>query len=63
MFPTDEIAKLRIADRVRDAERERRSRPLADARAYARRARVRAGLNLVVGTFALARRKRVVRPA
>lgn len=63
MFPTDEIARQRIADRILEAEHERRSRPIAGARAVARRARVRAALNLVVGTFALARRRRVVRPA
>ncbi len=63
MFPTDEIAKERIADRVRDAEHDRRSRPIAVARASDRRARARAALNLVAGTFALARRKRVIRPA
>jgi hypothetical protein len=63
MYPTDEIARGRIADRVREGERERRSRPIAHARAVARRARFRGRVNLVVGTFALARRKRVVRPA
>ena len=63
MYPTDVIARERISDRVREGERERRSRQPAHARALARRARVRAGLNLVVGTFALARRRRVVRPA
>jgi hypothetical protein len=63
MYPTDVMARERIADRVREGEVERRSRDLAHARAVARRARVRAGLNLVVGTFALARRRRVVHPA
>jgi hypothetical protein len=63
MYPTQEIGRERIADLVRDGERERRSRPIAEARALARRARFRGRVNLVVGTFALARRKRVVRPA
>ena len=63
MYPTDVMARERIADRVREGERERRSRHSAHARAVARRARIRGGLNLIVGTFALARRRRVVRPA
>jgi len=63
MFPTDVIAKERIADRLRESERERLGRRPAEAKAYARRARVRAALNLVVGTFALARRRRVARSA
>jgi hypothetical protein len=63
MVLTEEIARQRIAERIVDGERERRSRPIAGARAVARRARIRAALNLVVGTFALARRRRVVRPA
>lgn len=61
MFPTDVIAKERIADRFREIERERLARRSADAKAVARRAKVRAALNLIAGTFALARRKRVVR--
>jgi len=60
MFPTDLIAQERIADRLRDSERERLGRRSAEAKAFVRRAKVRAVLNLVVGTFALARRKRVV---
>jgi hypothetical protein len=63
MYPNDVIARERIADRTREAERERRGRPVAQARALARRARVRGALNLVVGTFALARRKRVLHAA
>jgi hypothetical protein len=63
MYPTDVIARERIADRVRDGESERRSRNLAHARAVARRARFRAGLNIIAGTVSLARRRRVVRPA
>jgi hypothetical protein len=63
MFPTDMIAKERIADRLRESEHERLGRRPAEAKAYVRRAKVRAALNLVVGTFALARRKRVTRSA
>ena len=63
MFPTDVIAQERIADRLRESERERLGWRPAEARAFVRRAKVRAALNLVVGTFALARRKRVVRSA
>jgi hypothetical protein len=61
MFPTDAVAKEQIADRLRESERDRVGRRPAEARAFVRRAKVRAALNLVVGTFALARRKRVVR--
>jgi hypothetical protein len=61
MFPTDVMAQERIANRIRESERlGRRS---AEAKAFVRRAKVRAALNLVVGTFALARRKRVARSA
>lgn len=63
MFPTDVIAQERIADRLRQSELERLGRRPAEAKAFVRRAKVRAALNLVVGTFALARRKRVVRSA
>jgi hypothetical protein len=63
MYPTDVMARERISDRVREGERERRSRGPAQARAFARRARIRGGLNLVAGTFALARRRRVAHPA
>jgi hypothetical protein len=63
MFPTDVIAQQRIADRLRESESERLGRRAAEAKAFVRRAKVRAALNLVVGTFALARRKRVVRSA
>jgi hypothetical protein len=63
MFPTDLIAKERIADRLRESEREHLGRRSAEAKAFIRRAKVRAALNLVVGTLALARRKRVVRSA
>ena len=63
MFPSDIIAKERIADRLRESEHERLGRRPAEARAFVRRAKVRAALNLVVGTFALARRKRVTRSA
>ncbi len=63
MFPNDVIAKERIADRLREGEHERRGRQAAEARALVRRARVRGALNLVAGHFALARRRRVVRPA
>ena len=63
MFPTDVIAQERIADRLRESARERLSLRSAEAKAFVRRAKVRAALNLVVGTFALARRKRVVRSA
>lgn len=63
MFPTDAIAKERIADRLREIERDRLGRRPHEARAFARRPKVRGVLNLVVGTFALARRKRVVRSA
>jgi hypothetical protein len=65
MFPTDVIAQERMADRLRESEseRERLGRRPAEAKAFVRRAKVRAALNLVAGTFALARRKRVVRSA
>jgi hypothetical protein len=63
MFPTDVIAKERIADRLRESEQERLGQRPAEVKAYVRRAKVRAALNLVVGTIALARRKRVVRSA
>ena len=63
MLPTNDIAKERIADRLRESEHERLGRRPAEARAYVRRAKIRAALNLVVGTFALARRKRVTRSA
>ncbi|HEX4863945.1 MAG TPA: hypothetical protein VFV02_07725 [Acidimicrobiales bacterium] len=63
MFPTDVIAQERIADRLRESESERLGRRSAEAKAFVRRAKVRGALNLVVGTFALARRKRVVRSA
>jgi hypothetical protein len=63
MFPTDAVAIERIADRLRESEHDRLGRRPAEARAFARRAKVRGALNLVVGTFALARRKRVVRSA
>src|SRR4249919_2572924 len=63
MFPTDVIAQERIADWLRESESERLDRRSAEAKAFVRRAKVRAALNLVVGTFALARRKRVVRSA
>jgi hypothetical protein len=61
MFSTNEIAKERIADRLRESEHERLGRRSSEAKAYVRRAKVRAALNHVVGTFALARRKRVPR--
>ena len=63
MFPTNEIANERIADRLRESDHERLGRRSAEAKAYVRRAKVRAALNYVVGTFALARRKRVHRSA
>jgi len=83
MFPSDVIGQERIADLLREGERERLARRPAEARAFVRRAKVRGALNrrpaearafvrrakvrgalnLVVGTFALARRKRVVRSA
>jgi hypothetical protein len=63
MFPTDVIAQERIADRLRESERERLGRRSAEAKAFVQRAKVHAALNLVVGTFALARRKRIVRSA
>jgi hypothetical protein len=63
MFPTDIIAQERIADRLRESERERLGWRSAEAKAFVRRAKVRAALNLVAGTFALARRKRFVRTA
>jgi hypothetical protein len=63
MFPTDVIARERIADQLRESERDHLGRRSAEARAFVRRAKVRAALNLVVGTFALARRKRVGRSA
>ena len=63
MFPTDVIAQERIADQLRESERDHLGRRSAEAKAFVRRAKVRAAMNLVVGTFALARRKRVVRSA
>jgi hypothetical protein len=63
MFPTDVVAQERIADRLGESERERPGRRSAEAKALVRRAKVRAAQNLVVGTFALARRKRVFRSA
>ena len=53
MFPTDVIAQERIADRLRESESERLGRRSAEAKAFVRRAKVRAALNLAVGTFAL----------
>jgi len=41
MFPNDMMVKERMADRMREADANRRSRPLVEARASARRARVR----------------------
>jgi hypothetical protein len=63
MFPTDVMAKERIADRLRESDQEHLGQHSAEAKASVRRAKVRAALNLVVGTIALARRKRVVRSA
>ena len=63
MFPTNVIARERIADRLRESEHEHLGQRLAEARAYVRRAKVRAALNLVAGTLALARRKRITRSA
>jgi hypothetical protein len=51
MFPTDVIGQERIAVRLRESERERLARRSAEARAFVRRAKARAALNLVVGTF------------
>lgn len=63
MFPTNEIARERITDRLRESDHERLGRRSAKAKAYVRRAKVRGALNYLVGTFALARRKRVRRSA
>jgi hypothetical protein len=63
MFPNDVIARERIADRLREGEHERLGRQAAEARALARRAKIRGALNLVAGHWALARRRRVARPA
>jgi hypothetical protein len=63
MFPSDVMAKERIADRLRESEHERLGQRQAEVKAYVRRAKVRGALNLVVGTIALARRKRIVRSA
>ncbi len=41
MFPSDMMVKERMADRMREADADRRSRPLVGARASARRERVR----------------------
>jgi hypothetical protein len=57
MFPSDVIAKEQFADRVRRAESERRSRPLAEARAPARRRRVWAELSAVWATVVPRRRR------
>jgi hypothetical protein len=45
MFPSDMMVKERMADRMREADADRRSRPLVEARASARRAVVRDALS------------------
>ena len=59
----NEIAKERIKDQLRESDHEHLGRRPAEARAFVRRAKVRATLNVVVGTLAQARRKRVTRTA
>jgi hypothetical protein len=54
-----EMAKERIADRLREAEGERRSRPFAEARASERRSRVRTGFAAVASALVLQRRRAV----
>jgi hypothetical protein len=66
MITGSEMARERIADRIREAEAERRSRPLAEARASGRRARVHAGFAGLAAALASAlvpQRRRAVRPA
>jgi hypothetical protein len=62
MINGSEMARERIADRIREAEAERTSRPLAEARASGRRAKVRAGFAALASALTPPRR-RVVRPA
>lgn len=54
-----EMARERIADRLREAEGERRIRPLTEARAVERRSRVRAGFAAVASALVPARRRAV----
>jgi hypothetical protein len=61
-----EMARERIADRIREAESERRSRPISEARAVERRSRLRAlfgaAARRLVPRERVLRRRRAVDP-
>ncbi|MGZ8637133.1 MAG: hypothetical protein ACXWX2_09195 [Actinomycetota bacterium] len=58
MLGNDVMAMERIADRLREAESERRSRPFTELRASARRRRLRAAIGAVRDALAPARHRR-----
>jgi hypothetical protein len=55
----NEMARERIADRLREAEVERRSRPLVEARAAARRRRLHAAMAAVRAVVTPQARRRI----
>ncbi len=61
-----EMARERISDRLREAEAERRSRPISEARAVERRSRLRASFGAVASRLvhreSVPRRRRAVDP-
>ncbi len=61
-----EMTRERIADRLREAEAERRSRPISEARAADRRSRLRAAFGAVAWRLfpreLVPRRRRAVNP-
>jgi hypothetical protein len=63
MYPSEVMGNQRIADRIREAQLERRSRPIAEARAASRRARVRAVVVAMWAGHGIRNRQRVAQPA
>jgi hypothetical protein len=61
MMGSDMVAKERIAQLMREAEADRLSKPIAEARRAARHERVSSRLSAIGAVFAR-RRRQVVRP-
>jgi hypothetical protein len=62
MMGSDMVARERIAQLMREAQADRLSKPIAQARRAARHERVRSRLSAIGAVFARGRR-RVVRPS
>ena len=63
MTPSEVMGNLYIAQRIRDAQRENRSRRVVEARTVSRRARIRAVVSAMWSGHGIHNRQRVTQPA